>query len=109
MIVAKRETLLPIKARVVASIGRRGGASEPNKPCGSSSSSSTPINVLKRENSTGCDSTITATGLGGLSLKFNVSGIRSIRAASAVTAGSASRLYEAQNFFSASAVGFQSL
>ena len=48
------------------------------------------------------------TGDGGSSLKLRVSGIRKIRAASAVTAGSALSPFSPQNSLNRSAIGIQS-
>src|SRR5210317_1021992 len=104
------EMLLPIKARVVASIGRRGSADVENGSDGSeSSSSTTPTIDLIRLISMGSTAFITDVGLGGVSLKFNVSGRRNIRAASAVGCRSILRLLLRQKRLSASATGFHSL
>ena len=102
MMLANLDTLLPSNARVVASNGRL--------VTGRLTIISAPVFSLNSAYDIGSAIDINATGYGSVRfLKFSVSGTRRIRAASAVTAGSACRLFAVQSFFNASATGFHSL
>ena len=84
----KRNCLLPIKARVIslAYVGKCSGTS-----------SIAPSLALNSSKSTGVPTLFNVTASGGFSLWFSVSGTRSIDAASAVLAGSASKPFSWHN------------